>query len=76
MPLGSEALNQAAKAVPKSCAPFDGGTKAQNEPGKFTDAFGVPAFQRREGSALAGEAQARADFGMILNQATNEGDER
>ena len=74
--LRSKALNQAAKAVPKSCAPVDGGMKSQNEPGKSTDAFGVPAFQRREGSALAGEAQARTDFGMILNQAANEGDER
>ena len=44
MQLGSKALNQAAKAIPKSCTPFDGGTKAQNEPGKSTDGgnAGVP----------------------------------
>ncbi len=44
MPLGSKTLNQAARAVPKSCAPLDGGMKAQNEPGKSTDggSAGVP----------------------------------
>ena len=54
--LGSKALNQAAKAVPKSCMPLDGGMKAQNEPGKFTDGgnAGVPkAWRERFGGGSA-----------------------